>query len=219
VVVADVDSELGEGTAESIRAEGGTAIFVHADVTSDEDVRAMLAAAEESFGGLDILVNNAGGPEAPPYPDAPPEEWTRVLELNLRSVMLATQLAVQAMRKRGGGAVVNISSVAGLGFLPHGVPAYAAAKAGVVRLTAALAPLRDHARIRINCICPDWVDTPASRRTREHMTPEEIAAMPPILAAEEVADAAVELIEDETLAGRVVVLRGGEVPRLIPLEG
>jgi NAD(P)-dependent dehydrogenase (short-subunit alcohol dehydrogenase family) len=74
----------------------------------------MFAAVDANFGGLDILVNNAGRAEAPAYPDAPYSEWARVLDLNLRAVMVATQLAIESMRKRGGGAVVNISSIAGL---------------------------------------------------------------------------------------------------------
>lgn len=97
-------------------------------------------------------------------------------------------------------------------FEPHGAPAYAAAKAGVVRLTAALAPLRERANVRVNCICPDWVDTPSGSWL---MTPEELAKLPPTLSPDEITDAVVDLIRDETLAGRVVVLRGGEPPRAI----
>jgi NAD(P)-dependent dehydrogenase (short-subunit alcohol dehydrogenase family) len=215
VAVADVDAKGGDAIASRIAG----AIFVRADLSREEHARSMLAAVDSKFGGLDILVNNAGRAEDPAYPDAPYEEWTRVLDLNLRAVMVGTQLAINSMRRRGGGAVVNISSIAGLGFRPHGAPAYAAAKAGVVRLTAALALLRESDNIRVNCICPDWVDTPASRGSRRLMTPEELAKLPRILSPDEIADAVVDFIRDETLAGRVLVVRGGESPRLLGPDG
>jgi len=166
----------------------------------------MVDFAVTTFGGLDILVNNAGIVATPAFPDAEPEAWMRVLDVNLRGPMLGTYYAIRAMRERSGGAIVNIASLAGVGFGSHDSPDYAATKAGVARFSAALAPLSDQVEIRVNCICPDWVDTPMSRRSRSRMTPEEEAAtVPPgILAPEEIADAAVELIRDDSLAGRVM---------------
>src|SRR5207249_3080592 len=139
-------------------------IAVGADVAVEAEVAEMVAAAERAFGGLDVLVNNAGGAEEIPFPDAPTEQWARTIDVNLRGVMLAIQAALPVMRQRGGGAIVNIASLAGVGLGPHDAPEYAAAKAGVIRLTAALANLAREG-IRVNCICPDWVDTPASRRS------------------------------------------------------
>src|SRR5438045_7910062 len=103
----------------------------------------------------------------------------RVVDVNLRGPMLGTYYAIREMRERGGGAIVNIASLAGVGLSPHPAPDYAATKAGVARFSAALAPLSDQAGIRVNCICPDWVDTPMSRRTRYRMTPDEAAATVP----------------------------------------
>jgi NAD(P)-dependent dehydrogenase (short-subunit alcohol dehydrogenase family) len=122
------------------------------------------------------------------------------------------------MRERGG-AIVNIASLAGVGFGPHPAPDYAATKAAVARFSAALAPLHARFGIRVNCICPDWVDTPMSRRTRARMTPEEEAAVVPagILPPEEIADAAVELIRDDSLAGRVMACWCGEPRSLLPV--
>ncbi len=114
---------------------------------------------------MGVLVNNAGGIEEPCFPAADPAKWGRTLDLNLRAVMLATQLALPAMAGRGGGAVINIASTAGLGTASHGAPEYAVAKAGVIRFTACLAPLRDTMGVRVNCICPGLVDTPSSRRS------------------------------------------------------
>jgi NAD(P)-dependent dehydrogenase (short-subunit alcohol dehydrogenase family) len=177
----------------------------------------MVDFAVTTFGGLDVLVNNAGIVVTPAFPDAEPEAWMRVLDVNLRGPMLGTYYAIPAMRDRGGGAIVNIASLAGVGLGPHPSPDYAATKAGVARFSAALAPLRERDGIRVNCICPDWVDTPMSQRTRARMTPEEHAAVVPpgILAPEEIADAAVELIRDDSLAGRVMACWCGEPRSLL----
>ena len=219
VAVADFDDGTGQETVREIEAASGRAGFVRVDVAGDADVRAMVDFAVTTFGGLDILVNNAGIVVNPPFPDAEPESWLRVLDVNLRGPMLATYYAIPAMRDRDGGAIVNIASLAGVGFGPHPAPDYAATKAGVARFTAALASLGETSGIRVNCICPDWVDTPMSRRSRSRMTPEEEAAtVPPgILAPEEIADAAVELIRDDSLAGRVMACWCDQPRSLFPL--
>jgi NAD(P)-dependent dehydrogenase (short-subunit alcohol dehydrogenase family) len=219
VAVADFDDGPGRETVGEIEAASGRAGFVHVDVARDAEVRAMVDFAVSTFGGLDVLVNNAGIVVSPAFPDAEPEAWMRVLDVNLRGPMLGTYYAIPAMRDRGGGAIVNIASLAGIGLGPHPSPDYAATKAGVARFSAALAPLRETDGIRVNCVCPDWVDTPMSRRTRARMTPEEEAAtVPPgILAPEEIADAAVELIRDDTLAGRMMACWCGEPRSLLPV--
>jgi NAD(P)-dependent dehydrogenase (short-subunit alcohol dehydrogenase family) len=146
VLIADIDAETGRATAGRL----GT-WFVHTDLATEAGVQAMMAAANERLGGLDVLVNNAGGVEGPTYPQAPANRWMAALALNLHAVMLATQLAVELMGERGG-AVVMVGSVAGLGTSPHDAPEYAVAKAGVMRLTACLAPLHEQASIRVNCV-------------------------------------------------------------------
>ena len=105
----------------------------------------------------------------------------------------------------------------GIGFQPYDKPEYGAAKAGVVRLTASLADLRERMGVRVNCVCPGLVDTPASRRERERMTPEERVGLPTVtLRPEEIAGAVMMLVEDETMAGRVMIWREGESWRLVP---
>jgi NAD(P)-dependent dehydrogenase (short-subunit alcohol dehydrogenase family) len=153
VIIADPDETTGRATAARI---GGS--FVATDVATEADVRAAIEAAQ-AVGPVGVLVNNAGGIEEPCFPVADPAKWGRTLDLNLRAVMLATQLVLPAMAGRGG-AVINIASTAGLGTASHGSPEYAVAKAGVIRFTACLAPLRDTLGVRVNCICPGLVDNP-----------------------------------------------------------
>lgn len=223
VVVYDIDEEGGRETVGQIEAAGGRAAFVRADVADEADVRVMIAYAEETFGGLDILVNNAGIVEAAQgvsFPDVEPRRWARVLDVNLRGVILGTQCGIEAMRTREGGATVNISSGAGIGYGVNPLPVYAASKAAVVRFSAALAPLKDELNIRVNCICPGWVDTPMVQRSRAEMSPAEWQAVAPVVMVqpEEIADAVVELIRDDSLAGRVMLCYEGEPRRLVPVE-
>jgi NAD(P)-dependent dehydrogenase (short-subunit alcohol dehydrogenase family) len=205
LVLADIDHEEGRRAAEEL---GGR--FVHADVLVDGDLRELIAAAE----GLEVLVNNAGGAPGPYYPEAPVEHWSRTLDLNLRSAMVATQLAVPAMA--GGGAIVNVSSIAGYGLEPHDAPEYAAAKAGLMRLTGALAPLALTHGIRVSCICPDWVDTPAVQRSFASLSENERALVPPLVGADEIARLVLELVKDEASAGRVVVRPAEGAPFTLP---
>jgi NAD(P)-dependent dehydrogenase (short-subunit alcohol dehydrogenase family) len=218
VVVADIDDEGARETVARIEAHDGRAASVRADVTREDDVRAMVEFAEETFGGLDILVNNAGATPEPHFPAAPTEHWSRYLELNLRAPMLATQAALEPITRRGGGAIVNISSAAGIGFRPHSSPEYAAAKAGLIRLTATLAPLAESANVRVNCVVPHWIGTGEVFEEIAQMTPEERAEVPGELTPpEEIAEVVARFIEDDSHAGRVLIVRNGEPEELVSL--
>jgi NAD(P)-dependent dehydrogenase (short-subunit alcohol dehydrogenase family) len=218
VVVADLDAGTGQAVVREALAAGGGAVFARADVTAEADVADLIGVAVATFGGLDILVNNAGGVEAPYFPDGDPAHWGRALDLNLRGVMLGIHFGVRAMHARGGGAIVNISSVGGVGFRPYDKPEYGAAKAGVIRLTASLATLAERMGVRVNCICPGLVDTPASRRSLAELSPAERASLGIPLRPEEIADAAVMFVRDEELAGRVMIWNEGEPWRLVPVD-
>ena len=207
IVVADIDETLGTQLA----ARLPSAVFAGCDVTDDSQLQAAVNLARTRFGRLDILVNNAGGAPDPQYPEAPLEHWSWVVDFNLRSVIRAVQLALPLLSARGG-AVVNIASIAGIGQEPHSAPAYAVAKAGVVRFSSSVAFLAERNRVRVNAICPDWVDTPSSRRNREAMTKAELARLPPILSPGEVAAVALTLIQDESAVARTIVMRGGKQP-------
>jgi NAD(P)-dependent dehydrogenase (short-subunit alcohol dehydrogenase family) len=215
VAVGDMDPLGGRETVDRIEAAGGRAAFVRADVRVCDDIRGMAALAEQTFGSLDILVNNAGNTWAPHFPDCPQEHWEAALDLNLRGPMLAIQVALGGMRRRGGGAIVNVSSVAGLGYGAHDSPEYAAAKAGLIRLTATLAPLAETDNVRVNCVVPHWIETDEVKQEIAAMSPQDQANVPRLLQPSEVADAVIGLVEDDTLAGRALVMWCEEPPHLI----
>ena len=216
VAVSDIDEHGGRETLRRIEAAGGRAIFVRADVSVEPDVRALICTAEKRFGGADILVNNAG----PYFPEAM-GHWFETVQANLLGTMYGTLLGIEAMRRRGGCAIVNIGSRSSLG---HGrkhspAPAYDAAKAGVIRLTTCLGWLRERENIRVNCIVPDWVATEEVKAYWDTLTPQQRKeqGVPNVLTTvEEIADAVIMLITDETLAGRVMVWWSGQSRRVIP---
>jgi NAD(P)-dependent dehydrogenase (short-subunit alcohol dehydrogenase family) len=155
-----VAMDLDEG-ALAARADERVA-FVRGDVRMGADLERVVAFAVERFGGLDVLVNNAGGvSRGEQWPLASALEWRATLELNLLGPMLATQLALEPMRARGGGAVVNIASSAGIEWTPYDSPEYGAAKAGLVRFTTCVGALPG---VRVNCIAPHWIGLASWRR-------------------------------------------------------
>lgn len=159
VACADINAEGAEDTARAIAAAGGEAIAVSADVASEADVREMVAEAVRRWDALDILFNNAGVGLGAPVVNMTLAQWQRVLDVNLTGVFLGCKYAIPEMLKRGGGAIINTASDAGLRGSPY-LSAYCASKAGVVLLTKSLAVEWAAQGIRINCVCPGLVRTP-----------------------------------------------------------
>lgn len=202
VAVAARRQAEGAAAVEAIREAGGDAIFIRTDVTQPQEVEAMVARTVEAFGRLDCAFNNAGveGPGIP-APDYSVEEWDRVIDVNLKGVWLCMKYELPHMARRGGGSIVNMSSVLGLVAYAN-TSAYTAAKHGVVGLTkaAALECAREH--IRINAVCPASVVTPMFDRhwgPESSRSPAEAAALHPVgrvAAPEEIAAAVLWLCSD-----------------------
>ncbi|MGE0543532.1 MAG: SDR family NAD(P)-dependent oxidoreductase [Dehalococcoidia bacterium] len=173
VVVADIGDGAGQETVVLIRDRGGVAEFVHVDVGIEEEIRRMLAAAEELYGGLHILHNNAGILTAGArFPKTPPDRFMRVVDINLRGVMLATYHAIPIMHRSGGGVIVQTASSAAVG--PHRLhPEYAASKAGALNFTRSLTYLEEDYGIRVACICPGLVRTSLAAHAAAAMPPED----------------------------------------------
>lgn len=201
VLVADLDADA----AGTVAAElGGDARGRRVDVTSEDDVAALVAAAVEAWGGLDVMVNNAGIGVAGPVTETSGEDWARIMAVNLTGTFHGMKAAIPAMRESGGGSVVNIASVAAVVGVKDRA-AYSASKGGIYALTRAAALDHIEEGVRINCVCPGTVDTPwigritagyedpadarAQMQARQphgrFVAPEEIAAMVAYLAADE----------------------------------
>jgi NAD(P)-dependent dehydrogenase (short-subunit alcohol dehydrogenase family) len=210
VVVADIEDHAGHETVGLINDTGGIAHFYSVDVTDEASVSGMFAFAEAHFEGVDIVHNNAGTVTPQPrFPDAAPARWLRTLDVNLKGVLLGTYLAVPALKRRGGGAIVQTASMAGLAPWAWD-PVYAATKAGVVNLTRSLTFLQEEANIRVNCVCPGLVRTNLGRNASRQAGLGEGDAMGgmldnperPGLQPDDVAEAVVRLIMDDSLNGR-----------------
>jgi NAD(P)-dependent dehydrogenase (short-subunit alcohol dehydrogenase family) len=159
VVVADVNDDAGAETVGLITDAGGSALYQHADVSSEDDTVALIGVAEDTYGALDLAVNNAGilG-NFVPGADIPVDEFDRIIAINLRGVFLGMKHQVAAMLRHEGGAIVNVASAAGYLAQPFAA-AYTASKHGVIGLTKGFA--LDHAAsgVRINSVCPGGVQT------------------------------------------------------------
>jgi len=159
VVVADIDEVAGRGALRLITDAGAQAIFIGCDVSLESDVQRLLAQTVNAFGGVDVLHNNAGVVRYGTVVDMPATDWDWIMSINLRAPFLTCKYAIPEMRKRGGGAIVNTSSVQAFAS-QETVAAYAASKGGIVSFTKTVA--LDHARenIRCNCIAPGSIHTP-----------------------------------------------------------
>ncbi len=162
VVAADVDGAAAAETVAAVRRVGGPAEAVRCDVTRAGDVDAVVALARERFGRLDVVIHCAGILRVAPLEATSEKEWGEVLAVNLTGAFLVTKAAMAAMREQGGGAIVHIASRTAIR-AKEGHGAYAASKAGILQLTQHAALEGAPHGIRVNCVCPGFVDTPMTR--------------------------------------------------------
>jgi len=211
VLCVDVAAARAQETVEVILSEGGIASAWAGDVTRSEDCRRMVSAAIERYGALDILHNNVGIESRKDLLETSEEEWDRVLAVDLKSMLLATQAAAVPMVERGRGAVICVSSVAAM--RGHGRTAYAAAKAGVIGFVRSVAAQLGPKGVRVNAIAPGQVWTPMVEPLGPEMRERRRRASP--LGTEgtgwDVGWAAVYLASDEArwVTGQTLVVDGG----------
>jgi len=218
VALCDRDEEQGTRAAAAIVAGGGDALFFRMDVTSDADVSAAVDAGVRAFGRLDGAFNNAGISTEPSgqsvkAADIALDAWQRVLAVNLTGVWQCMRHEIRHMLEAGpGGSIVNNASIAGLVGLP-GQAAYTASKHGVVGLTRSAAAEYVGQGLRINAICPGFVETPLVAPVFERAGPKILAGVPVrrLGTPDEIADAVVWLLSDRStfVAGAAIAADGG----------
>jgi NAD(P)-dependent dehydrogenase (short-subunit alcohol dehydrogenase family) len=168
VVVADINEDDAQRTVADIEDKGGSARFVQTDVSEAEDVQALMERSAEEMGGIDVIVNNAGAQRSGAVTEFEESEWDLLMRVNPRSCFLGAKYGVPYLRERGGGSIVNVSSLAGLKGGP-GMTAYSASKGAIIAFTRALAEELAPDNIRANSVCPGWIDTPFNEPAIEFM--------------------------------------------------
>ena len=215
-VVVDRNAEAGEETVRMIKEAGGEAIFVKADVSKVEDIKKMVKTAVSTYGKLNILFNNAGLiAEVAPTAEATEEKFDETIATNLKGAFMGMKYAIPEMLRIGGGSIINIASIAGTKGVTN-APAYAASKGGVLALSRATAIEYATQNIRVNCISPGTISTPAMaalmkddpeiKRNYEEAVPQGRLGRP-----DEVAQVVLFLASDEAshITGEKLAIDGG----------
>jgi NAD(P)-dependent dehydrogenase (short-subunit alcohol dehydrogenase family) len=227
VVVVDVNDSGGQAVAEEARGSGGEAVYVHADVSKAEEAELMIRAAEASFGRLDVLFNNAGisHPNDDDAVTTEEEVWDLTMNINLKGVFLGCKYGIPALRRAGGGSIINTASfVAVLGAATPQL-AYTASKGGVLAMTRELAVIHARENIRVNALCPGplktellmkYLDTEEKRQRRLVHIP-----MGRFGEAKEIARAVLFLASDESsfTTGATFLVDGGITAAYVTPEG
>ncbi len=209
VVLVDLNEEKGKAFEEELKAITPHVLFIKADITSEEEVENIFAQAVSTFGTVDVVFNNAGIGRVHPSHDLEYSEWRKTVNVDLDGVFLVARESIRNMLKTGGGTIVNTASMYGWVGSP-GSAAYNAAKGGVINLTRSLALEYADQNIRINALCPGFIDTP--------IIPEEdkqaLASITPLKRlgkAEEMAKAVLFMSSDDSsfMTGSSLTLDGG----------
>ena len=215
VVIADIRKDVALDVANQIRSSGGDAYSIEVDVSDEMQVKEMVQETVERFGALHILFNNAGIASAGSVESLSLADWNRVLAVNLTGTFLCSKYSIPAIKNSGGGAIVTMSSSAGIA-AEKNIAAYSASKGGIIMLSRQMA--LDYARdgIRINCVCPGWIDTPFNdpfiespeihQKTIDTLVPLGRQGVP-----DDVANAVLYLVSDDSryVTGTVLTIDGG----------
>ncbi|MCY0878787.1 MAG: glucose 1-dehydrogenase [Firmicutes bacterium] len=220
VAVVDVDAANGERVVNAVKAAGGEAVLIRADIAEEAEARRAVEEAVRAFGRVDVLVNNAGVSAVGDVAACAPEDWDRVMRVNVRGVYLMSHFAVPVMRQQGFGTIINMSStIAVIGLQARA--AYAASKGAVLALTRAMAADHSHENIRVAAILPGTVYTPfVEGYLKRHYAEDMAGAIEnlkrrqlnhELMTPEDVAYAALYLASDEArfALGTALVIDGG----------
>ena len=221
VAVSDISLERAQATTQFVTSHGGDAIAISGDVSVGDDAQNMVSATVEKFGKLDVLVNSAGvsARNAMPKGSSPEEVWDKVMDVNLKGTYMVSWHAMPEMAKSGGGSIINLSSIMGLVGYPVGMGGgfnpYNPSKGGVLQFTRNLAIDSASKNVRVNCICPGYVETDlTSALTKDAEALRRLETLHPIGRLgqpEEIAYAALYLASDESgfVTGTPLVVDGG----------
>lgn len=180
VIITDINDEQGEALAKELAGQQSQVQYLHVDVANEEDVQKMIHTAVQQFGSLDILFANAGIGDTKPAHELGYDEWKQLMDVNLNGVFLTNKYAIQQMLEQSnGGKIINNASMLGhVG--TDSVTSYTAAKGGVVNLTRTLGVTYAKQNIRINSVCPGYVETPLMRANMDDEALEQMASMHPV---------------------------------------
>ena len=221
VAVSDISLERAQATTQFVTSHGGDAIAISGDGSLGDDAQNMVSATVEKFGKLDVLVNSAGvsARNAMPKGSSPEEVWDKVIDVNLKGTYMVSWHAMPEMAKSGGGSIINLSSIMGLVGYPVGMGGgfnpYNPSKGGVLQFTRNLAIDSASKNVRVNCICPGYVETDlTSALTKDAEALSRLETLHPIGRLgqpEEIAYAALYLASDESgfVTGTPLVVDGG----------
>jgi NAD(P)-dependent dehydrogenase (short-subunit alcohol dehydrogenase family) len=226
VAVNDINAQTGQESVQMIADQGGTGIFIQADISKVPETERIVAETVRQFGRLDILVSNAAVMLEKNAVDTTEEEWDRITSTNLKGTFFCAKYAIIQFRKQGtGGNIVNMASVNSF-FAEGGIAAYCMTKGGIAQLTRALATDHSAEGIRVNAICPGWIETPLNAKffaLGPHIREQagRLHAIGRVGQSEEVANAVVFLVSDEAsfVTGSLLTVDGGFSAGLAPALG
>jgi NAD(P)-dependent dehydrogenase (short-subunit alcohol dehydrogenase family) len=224
-VIAEIDAEAGLENQEYIRERGGRAVFIGTDVADEASVRELMAKVEAEFGRADVLINNAGLSGRFNLRDGSMADWDRILSVNLRGAYMCSKYGAPLLMKQKGSAIVNIASTRALMSEPDS-EAYAASKGGLLSLTHALAVSLGPHGIRVNAICPGWIEVSDWKKAGRAQEPRHSAAdreqhpAGRVGTPEDIAAACLYLCAEEAgfITGANLVVDGGMTVKMIYAE-
>ena len=216
VVVSDINKQGGLETVEQIKKTGGTATFCQTDIRKENEIKSLIDFAVETYGRLDALVNNAQI-----FKPGLLTDWFEQFQTDILGTMFCMKYAIDIMQNNGGGAIVNMSSVSALKYIPSNSVAYDASNSAILRMTTGLVKLKELYNIRVNALASDWIGTEEILKYIDTLTPEQRVQrkVPDRLnKPEDIANAVFQLATDKKIFGRIMVCWCGQPYKFIATD-